>query len=443
MYTYRTAQGVWLNDMCNRARPARQWPDVTLDDRAEADLVASIRLQAASGFDSLTIFGLLTARDWMPRLETTVPAARRRRVRRILDAAHEAGVRIFYGLGVYSWGFDRIIEKDAAVRGTNPHAMCAARDASRTWMRRVVDYVLEGYDFDGFHLEASDQGRCACPDCAPRSNADYYSRVNAETAAYIRSCDSSKTLMVNMCGYLHTGRTVPEGDWPHLYEMGRHLDFLVDAGHRTFHVDPARRRAFIAGLPCAYGTSGGVWVYPPQRWNRGRWFLPYTQRTGQHLAQLYADGGRAVEYSMGPSSNPGVEVNIAFGGRKLSDPCRTDDEILSEVLHSLYEPRDSRAAAELTAIFADAEEAFFTHGHGQQQGEIHLCPLIGHTSGPPMYLRNGMTPAGRRAYGRQLSRLLPRVRRLQGRVGGGPRLARITRCIAGTLADLERAASAG
>ena len=438
MYTYRTAQGVWLNDMRNRALSARQWPDVTFDDRAEADLTASIRLQAASGFDSLTVFGLLTSSNWLPRLEGTVSATRRRRVRRILDAARAAGIKVFYGLGVYSWGFDRIIAHDAAVRGTNPHAMCAARDASRRWMQRVVDYVLEGFDFDGFHLEASDQGRCACPDCAPQSNTDYYSRVNGETARYIRRCDAGKALMVNMCGYLPAGQSMPSAEWPHLYEMGRQLDFLIDAGHRSFHIEPERRRAFIAGLPCAYGTSGGVWVYPPQRWSRGRWFLPYTRRTGQHLAELYDDGGRAVEYYMGPSDNPGVEVNIAFGGRKLTDTSRADDDILGEVLQTLYRPRDNATAVELAAVFHEAEEAFFAHG--QQQGEIHLCPLIGRTPGAPIYLRDRMTRAGRLAYGRRLTRLLPRVRRLHGRVGGGARLQRIARCIEATLTDLERCA---
>ena len=73
-------------------------------------------------------------------------------------------------------------------------------------MRRVVDYLLETFDFDGFHLEASDLGRCTCVDCAGESNTAYYSRVNAETASYIRSARAEAVLMVNMCGYLPWGR---------------------------------------------------------------------------------------------------------------------------------------------------------------------------------------------------------------------------------------------
>ncbi|NTW10275.1 MAG: hypothetical protein HGA26_02825, partial [Chlorobiaceae bacterium] len=57
---------------------------------------------------------------------------------------------------------------------------------------------------------------------------------------------------------------------------------------------------------------------------RQRWFLPYSRRTGLHLEDLHAQGGRAVEYYMGPADNPGVEVNIAFGGRKLRDAGRSN-----------------------------------------------------------------------------------------------------------------------
>ena len=74
-YTYRTAQGVWINDMRNRALPNRQWPCVVMDDRTLQDLKASIRLQATSGFDSLTVFGLLTASSWAPDLRRTAPGA--------------------------------------------------------------------------------------------------------------------------------------------------------------------------------------------------------------------------------------------------------------------------------------------------------------------------------------------------------------------------------
>ncbi|MFH1569428.1 MAG: hypothetical protein ABIL09_15640, partial [Gemmatimonadota bacterium] len=404
-YTHRTAQGVWLNDMRNRSLPRHQWPSVVLDDRAEADLIGSMALQARAGFDSLTVFGLLTASSWRTAVERTVTAERRRRVRRILQAAEAVGLRVYYGLGVYSWGFDRIIAEDPAVRGPNPHAMCATREESQRWMRRIVDYLLAEFGFHGFHLEASDQGRCTCAACARESNTAYYSRINRETAAYIRRQAPGQVQMVNMCGYLPWGESAPPSEWRHLYAMGEQLDFLVDAGHAGYFIDPAARRRFIAGLPCAFGTAAGVWVYPPQRWDRLRWFIPYTSRTGDHLASLYAEGGRAVEYYMGPSRNPGVEVNIAFGGRKLSDVGRDNAEILAEVLDELWGPTTAAAARELAFVFREGEEAFFASFDpllpkwGKPRGEIHLTPLIGLHPGPASYLRDTMAPRGRARYG--------------------------------------------
>ena len=442
-YTFRTAQGVWINDMRNRAFPNSQWPCVVLDDRSLRDLKANIRLQAASGFDSLTVFGLLTASSWRPDLGRTVPRQRRRQVRSVLETAHDCGLKVLYGLGVYSWGFDEIIAHDAKVRGPNPHAMCGSRQASRNWMERVVDYLLQEYRFDGFHLEASDQGRCTCPDCAPESNAAYYSRINAQTAAYIRQASPEAVLMANMCGYLRWPETIARSEWPHLQELGRHLDFLIDAGHAGFHIRPSQRRQFIRQLPCAYGTSGGVWVYPPQRWNRRRWFLPYTRRTGDHLAQLHAEGGRAVEYYMGPAHNPGVEVNIAFGGRKLCDVSRDNGDILREVVESLYAPVDAKARQGVARLFEEAEEAFFASfdpnrlPDGRPRGELHLTSLKGIHPGSAHYLQV-MAPKDRAAYGRRLQKLLPALDRLEPRVGAKTRIRRIGACIRTVLDDIAK-----
>ncbi|MEW6751168.1 MAG: hypothetical protein AB1505_09345 [Candidatus Latescibacterota bacterium] len=443
-FTFRTAQGVWINDMRNWALPHDQWPSVRLDETCMRGLVDSLELQAASGFNHLTVFGLLTASSWLPDLPGTVEAERCRRVRVFLDAAHERGLRVLYGLGVYSWGFDEIIRADAAVRGTNPHAMCGSRPESEAWVQRVVDYLLAEFDFDGFHLEASDQGRCTCPACAPESNTAYYSRLNRRTAQYICGRRPALTRMVNMCGYLPWGDWAPEEEWSHLHDMGRHLDFLVDAGHAGYFVHPARRQDFIGGLSCAFGTSGGVWVYPPQRWQRLRWFLPHTRRTGRHLEELYGQGGRAIEYYMGPRRNPGVEVNIAFGGRKLSDVGRDDGQLLAEVLEDLYRPRDAAARSDLVHLFEEAEEAFFASFDpllprgGRPRGEIHLTPLIGTSPGPPIYLRDTMTQAGRAAYARRLRALAPLAEDLRLRCRDQGRLLRICRCIARALEGLRR-----
>ena len=440
-YTFRTAQGVWINDMRNRALPHSQWPCVVLDDRAMADLAESFRLQAASGYNCVTLFGLLTASLWEPDIPRTVSPERAARVRAVLKEAHSVGLKVLYGLGVYSWGFDRIIAVDPSVRGDNPHAMCGSRPESRRWMERVIDFVLSEFTFDGFHLEAADLGRCNCAACAPESNTAYYSRLNAETAAIIREAKPDAVLMVNMCGTFRPTQSVPPEDRKHLVSLSRQIDFLIDPGHAGLFIEPSSRRDFIRTLDCAFGTSGGVWVYPPQRWHRLRWFIPYTRRTGQHLEALYADGGRAVEYYMGPSWNPGVEVNVAFGGRKLADVSADNGALLRQVLDELYRPRDAGAAAALARVFEEAEDAFFacsrlrTEEAEETWGQIHLTPLFGRRPGAPVYLHNAITDETREEYFRRLRALLPCLDRLEGQCRSRGRIARIRRCIHSVLAE--------
>ena len=43
------------------------------------------------------------------------------------------------------------------------------------------------------------------------------------------------------------------------------------------------RQEFVKTLHCDYGTSGGFWNYHSVRWDRMRWFLPYVNRTEQHI----------------------------------------------------------------------------------------------------------------------------------------------------------------
>jgi hypothetical protein len=39
--------------------------------------------------------------------------------------------------------------------------------------------------------------------------------------------------------------------------------------------------------------AGGVFVVPPQHWERLRWFLPCGLRSARSLKTLHDDGGRA------------------------------------------------------------------------------------------------------------------------------------------------------
>jgi hypothetical protein len=454
-FRHRTAFGCWINDMRNQGMPGASWPHADLDEQAVQDITGCLELQSRAGFNEFDVFGLLVSYSWPLDLRSAVSEERRRRVKRILQAAHERGIKVLCGLGVYSWGFDEIIANDPAVRGPNPHAMCGSREESWQWMARVVDYILAEFDVDGFHLESSDLGRCTCAKCARQGDVQYHSGLNSRTAAYVRSKWPDKILQVNMCGYIQPwGLKVAPDELQYLLELGRHLDFLIDPGHSGFFMSEAMQRDFTREAACAFGTSGGIWVYPPQPWGRQRWFLPYTMGTGRHIKQLYQRGGRAIEYYMGPTINPGVEVNIAFGGRLLADPQRSGYEVLAEVLEELYRPGTPAALEKLVQIVQRAESAYFDNWTPVVQaprdppGELHLTTLYSAALGigsadvhAPLYLFGArgtgmMTAGGRAAYRGELQGLLKEAAALEGRCDDGGRLARMQACMGGALADI-------
>ena len=455
-YNHRAALGCWINDMRNEAVYLERWPASVLDDRTVKGIVGCLELASQAGFNEFSVFGLLITYAWPPDIATAVDDVRRRQVNKVLQAAHNRGLKVLYGLGVYSWGFDRIIAGDPEVRGSNPQAMCGSRAKSWQWMQNVVDYILTEFDFDGFHLEASDQGRCTCSSCAQKGDVEYYSELNERTAEYIRNRWPDKVLMVNLCGYLGhgTGRVVAVEELGYLVELGQHLDFLIDPGHLGFYVEEGSRPDLLRRLQCDFGTSGGTWVYPPQRWNRLNWFLPHTMRTGRHIKQLYAEGGRAMEYYMGPVINPGVELNIAFGGRQLSDVGKGSRDILAEVIETLYRPRNVKARDALVRIVQRAEQAYFENWSPQppppteSPGELHIAPLLGATPGTAAYLTElwgwpVMNSIGRAAYRRELITILGELTRIEDGFSDGGRLERIKVCINNGIADIDKLDSVG
>ena len=450
-FNHRTAFAPWINDMRNVAMANERWPFAQIDDQTITDLRLCLELAAKAGFNEFDVFGLFTSYAWPLDIRSAVDDDRAARVRTILDMAHELGIRVVCGLGVYSWGFDEVIAKVPGVRGTNPRAMCSSKEESWQWMTKVIDFILSDYDVDGFHLESSDQGRCECDDCISLSNAEYHCRINSRTADYVRTIRPDALLSVNLVGLVPWGSTLGPEDRSHFIGLSKHLDAIVDPGHvgKGFvHEDD--RAAFIASLECDFGTSGGAWVYPAQRWDRLRWFLPYTKRTGQHIRDLYADGGRAIDYYMGPVINPGVEMCIAFGGRLLMDVERTDKEILGELVEELYHPANTEVADRIVSIFQRTEDAYYLNFHPHlprtepSPGELHLAPLFGSESGPAIYLA-GTRPddqpfegGGLSRYRSELNAVLQDVIGLDGQAKDDGRLSRIAVALQNVIADIDQ-----
>jgi hypothetical protein len=452
--TDRMAFGAWINDVRTEPLPFDSWPPVVLDDIAEQSIIRTMDLQARWGYNRFDLFGLFAAWGWPVDIVSAVDKDRDARVRRLLKAARSRGLKLIYGLGVYSWGFDKIIEHDPAVRGPNPHAMCASKEESWEWQKKIIDFILR-YDFDGYHLEASDLGRCTCNACLQQwpVMATYYNRITARCAEYIRHQAPDKFLAAITISWADWNTGFTEEDKTHLVQLSSKVDALLDQGHHGQYIKPAERKAFIDRLHCRFGTSGGFWVYPPFRCHRQRWFLPYTRKTGAHIQQLYADGGRTVLYYQGPVTNPGAEVNVAFGGRIMSDVQRDTTDVLAEVLQDLYRPKTPQAQRKLLEVFRLAEEAYFQnldydadgiHLKGLPAypgpGELHIgfgIGLAGGVSAVPVYLLEpNLNDQGRAAYAQGLQTCLKQVCDIEAQVGAVERMQRLKSSIYHALDDV-------
>jgi hypothetical protein len=459
----RIAFCVWINDI--RDEPIiDSWPSIIIDKRTMEDYKSMILHLKESGYNALDVFGLLTNRDWPMDIESVLSRERKKLVDTMIDFAHKEEIKIIYGLGNFSWGFDQIIKNDPEVRGTNPSAMCGSKPKSKVWQKKVIDFVVNNFDIDGFHLEVADLGRCRCSECVKENNVQYYNRLNRETALYIRENWPKNILLVNTSGYMPWGDFVGKKDYPSVYDLGRHIDIFIDGGNHGLFIKEEERPKFIAGFDCEYGTSGGFWVYPPQRWGRLRWFLPYIQTQHEHLRQLFKDGSRSCELYLGPAANPSTEINIMCNGLLLLDVDRATNDILEESIDRLYGPKNNRACEELAELFMKAEDAFFNNWNPYRivnipekykdgidaifewskenreraiPGELFLEPLLGDSPGFPAYLAVQMTNEGRTHYKGELQAIFHSLTKMKNDFNDSGRLIRIKECINGVTRDID------
>ena len=133
----------------------------------------------------------------------------------------------------------------------------------------------------------------------------------------------------------------------------------MDQGWTGTFIAEDQRKAFIRKLHCDYGTSGGLWVYHCGRWDRLSYFLPYLQRACRRDPATLRRRAPGCMFYQGPVINPGVEANIAVGGRTLANTRRSVEDALSEVIALDYRPRDLATQKRLVEVFLRAEDAYF------------------------------------------------------------------------------------
>jgi hypothetical protein len=456
-FHYRIAYGAWINDMNNKAMIGKGWPCLDIDEQAEKDIIDCINLQSKAGFNIFEVWGLMVALSWPLDIISAVDHERKRIINKIIQAAHDRGMKVVTGIGVYSWGFNEIIKNCPGVRGTNPYAMCGSSDESWEWMKKILNFVLTEYNqFDGIHIESADLGRCNCEKCLKINEIEYHCNIDIRVSDYIREKCPNMMVMTTTCGFK---APETEQEIKHLIDLSKHIDYMVVPGWwYTWPImngdeNKKKRIDFMKSLKCDFGGSGGTWVYTPQRWDRLRWFLPYARRTGEHLRQSFEEGGRVCEYYMGPAINPGVEVNMVFGGKILSDPLRNIEDVLFDTIKELYAPEDDETCRILVRIFLHAEDAYFNntfdpmffngiHKHHQ----LVLTFLWGTQPGPPTYLSTYdecgnhivyMDHKNRLAYKKELLDILQEIESVEGKVSEKAKLERIKTCIHHVICDID------
>jgi hypothetical protein len=431
-FTHRVTCG-WLRDLASEPTPHDSWPCIRWDDRLLADQIRYLDAQAELGITSNVVWGLFVERAWPAPLENVIDAAREERLRAFVGAAHERGLKVLSGAGIYSWGFDEVIAREPEVAAGHAHAMCAHSERAWEWQRRVLDFLMEPrWGLDGISMQSADQGRCACEKCSRLSPAEYHAELLIRCAEHARAGRPDWII-----GQASWGLRLDEpGEFEHLQRLSRHLDYMVEVSERTAG---GRRAEITRGLACAFGSVGGVFLEPPQHWDRLRWCVPCGLGSARALARLWAEGGRACEYFYRPFANPVEEVSWRTGARILSSPLTAPEEALREAVAAVY--RVTGAASEaLTDWFARAEHAYFSRTDFQVgNGSLSLEPLIWRENpaapGPPVYLRDRMTAEARAEYGRHLDQLKGEFLRMEN---GEPKVRdRTVACIDGTLGDIS------
>src|SRR5262249_44120898 len=267
---------------------------------------------------------------------------------------------------------------------------------------RVTRWFIEHAELDGVSIQAADQGRCPCARCARWGDVEYHARLNRMVATYVKERWPGRLVSAN------TWPTSVEdpADLPHVLEMARGSDFVIDVFSTAARRGGDHRRPWIAGLPAtgvAYGTNGGVCVRPPQHWQHLRWFVPTLRAPAEHVADLDADGGRAAELFCRTPDNPGDEGSFRLHCTVLREPGRPVGPLVGDIVGELYRPRTTGARDALVDLFLRAERAFFDRWRQPRPGApIYLEKLGYDRPGEPQYLTQHMTAEDLLGYERDL-----------------------------------------
>ena len=431
-FVHRTLLG-WISEFVNRPLPG-VWPQIPLDDETIGDFEDYFDLCRDCGYNEVVIWGFFVDRRWPIDVASCVDEERRERIYRVLEAGHVRGLEIHSGLGLYSWGFDAIIETHPELSRTNRVVMCPSVPEAREWMERVVDFVME-FPFDGLNMQSADNGRCECEDCKELSTIAYHARLNAGAARYIHGRWPGKRLIVDNWGCPFSD---PEG-LSYLAAMGKDVGYVIDHNNSASEAGEGFRRRLAQALDCPFGTLAGRSVWPPQRWPQHRWFLPTTLVNVEYVKGLYADGGRAAEQFVTSLANPSGEVTLRFMGKLLADVEGDAEGMLRAAVKETYEPRDEVTLDGLVEVVRDAEEAYFGNADVPEVGLFYVDGGLTceQEPNPAVYLER-MSEGERKDYARGIAECAAIFAKIEDGIGQRGKAELTARCLQTVREEAER-----
>jgi len=457
-YTHRIGFGAWINDMRNEPLPLQNWPAPQFDDATVEGVVRAMEVMAGAGYQYLDAFGLWSTNDYPPDITSAFQdKERHRQLERVFKEARKRDIGMILPLGLFTWGYDRIIAEDPEVRGKDQegkphaHAMCGAKERAWAYIEKLIDTAMSQFDFAGVHMESADLGWCMCPECGGRyGTVGYNCRLNIRAADYIKKRWPDMlvySIPINWVPWRLTEEGVQQRytreEFEQVRELSRHIDVFMDQGHRGNHVPPE----WIPELQCEYGTSGGLWLYHSVRMHRLSYLLPYPKRACSLIKRDYDRGARACLYYQGPMINPGVEINTAVSGRILSDVTRNPEEVIEEVITEYYEPRTTEAGKTLAGIFGRIEDGYFGRWNAEEIKKAHNLEVPGEFMGwglfgeepevPGHFNEPWLDKAGRLAYKDELIGVLRDLNTIKADLFNKERTARLTDALTLTVQFLK------
>ena len=421
----------WVRDLASEPTVGQTWPSIRIDETLTKDYEETLDFMTKRGLNELSLWGFYTDRNWEPAVEQTITPDRKALVDAWIEKAHRRGINVLAGMGIYSWGFHKIMAADSTVKcPCNAEVMDLANPKAWEWQRRVLDYVMDNFRVDGFSMQSADKGRCTCGELAGYSDNQYHALVYTKCTEYIRQ--KRPDYLIGISGWgMDFGK---EADLPAIRQMTRQVDYLIDVGETAVKGGRGHRQKLIEAIrPCAFGTLGSPHIEAIQALERDRYFIPTIYRAGQRLKNLYADGGRACETYMRTRVNPADELSVeatALLERHIDMPVSS---AVRTVLRDIYQPRDLNTLTALEAVFRQAEEAYFDNA--VQQDIILLSAREITVSEIPGVYRQ-MSPAQRANYLTRLRGVRNSARALLPRVGNKARLQILLRCVGRAIDDL-------